>query len=413
MTGGAGGLSSGNGGSLNLNGGAAQGIGVAGNVNIRGGFGGTSGGNVYIDGGIGTTPGSILLASNRGGVGIGQGNNAGDVNASGARLLVSTGAATSTGQIIRGVASQTAALFDIQNSSSTSMFTVSNIGAVTMKNSSNSTSALLVQQSGNTPNNVLRVDTTNGRVAVGNFATSYAPAYTLDVYASGAADGTAVASFRNAGATNCTVTPGGTGFACSSDARLKTNVLDLTDATDIVSKLQGVSFNWASDPSGQAQIGFIGQDLQKLIPSAVSEDANGYLVANYSTIVPYLVEALKNQQSQLTNLTGTSLTTTILQTLSDAHAITLTGDLTVNGNVIVKGRLETNGNNSGTATVPAGQTTWHVGYPQAFTSIPHPTLTAKGALRAYYGVTNETATGFDIELSEPQSIDTEFTWQAL
>jgi hypothetical protein len=48
------------------------------------------------------------------------------------------------------------------------------------------------------------------------------------------ADATTVAQFNNAGATTCTVQPGGTGFACSSDARLKTNVLTIENATEVI-----------------------------------------------------------------------------------------------------------------------------------------------------------------------------------
>ena len=402
----AGASTSSTGGALNLYGGGGF---LGGSVVIASGNG-VGSGNVSIDAGTGSVSnGNVLIGNNttsQVGIGYNVGNIIGTTNA---RLTVSSGLAISTAMVIRNVSGQTADTFDIQNSAGTNMFSVSSTGAVNFKNSVDSTSAFRVTTAGSTPNNVMVVDTLNSRVAIGNLAAGYNPTETLSVFNNTAAS--TVATFRN-GAT-CNVIPGGTGFSCTSDGRLKTNVLNLNDSTNIVNQLQGVSFNWTFAPDGQTQVGFIAQDLQKLIPSAVSMSEDGYLTANYSTIVPYLVEAFKQQQTQLNTISNTVTSIDVLKTLADAKAVTLSGDLTVNGNVVIKGLLETGGNNSGSVTVPAGQTTFHVTYPKAFSGVPHPTLTARGAIKTYYGVTNETNTGFDIEISDVQTSDVEFDWQAL
>ena len=463
----AGASTSSTGGALNLYGGYGF---LGGNVTIASGNG-IGSGNVFIDAGTGSVSnGNVLIGNNISslvGIGYNVGNIIGTTNA---RLTVSSGLAISTAMVIRNVSGQTADTFDIQNSAGTNMFSVSSTGAVNFKNSADSTSAFRVTTAGSTPNNVMVVDTLNSRVAIGNLAagattitgatangttsvsfttttntfivgqyvtisgispsqfncslcqitavsaTSFTATFASTVTGTYSSGGVAqynptVATFRNG--TTCNVIPGGTGFSCPSDGRLKTNVLNLNDSTNIVNQLQGVSFNWTFAPDGQTQVGFIAQDLQKLIPSAVSMAEDGYLTANYSTIVPYLVEAFKQQQTQLNTISNTVTSIDVLKTLADAKAVTLTGDLTVNGNVVIKGLLETGGNNSGSVTVPAGQTTFHVTYPKAFSGVPHPTLTARGAIKTYYGVTNEANTGFDIEISDVQTSDVEFDWQAL
>lgn len=84
-----------------------------------------------------------------------------------------------------------------------------------------------------------------------------------------------------------------------SDANFKTNVAPLTDSAEVVKALQGVSFDW-KDGSGSSY-GFIAQEVQKIIPHAVSENDNK-LGVNYSAIVPFLVETIKTQEDRIARL---------------------------------------------------------------------------------------------------------------
>lgn len=105
------------------------------------------------------------------------------------------------------------------------------------------------------------------------------------------------------------------GYSTSSDARLKRDIRPLGDALGIVRKLEGVRYNWRTPeersvgkalvlPVGQPQIGFIAQDLEKVVPEAVvapsGEDAV-YSVKE-SALIPVLVEAIKEQQKQIDEL---------------------------------------------------------------------------------------------------------------
>jgi hypothetical protein len=57
-------------------------------------------------------------------------------------------------------------------------------------------------------------------------------------------------------------------FLYTSDERLKENVQVLSDALEKVKQLNGVSFNWKSN--GQAGIGVIAQNVEKVFPELVS-----------------------------------------------------------------------------------------------------------------------------------------------
>lgn len=92
--------------------------------------------------------------------------------------------------------------------------------------------------------------------------------------------------------------------AMPSDRTLKDNIKPLLTPLEVVLKLNGVSFNWKSD--GKASTGFIAQDVEELIPSAIDRikmiDGTSILTIKYDEIIPYLVEAIKEQQIEINNL---------------------------------------------------------------------------------------------------------------
>lgn len=92
-------------------------------------------------------------------------------------------------------------------------------------------------------------------------------------------------------------------FFYSSDERLKDNVAKVESALDVVSKLQGVSYTWKED--GKQDIGFIAQEVQKVIPEAVVEHSDVYedqLTVNAAPIIAYLVEAIKELKAEVESL---------------------------------------------------------------------------------------------------------------
>ena len=93
-----------------------------------------------------------------------------------------------------------------------------------------------------------------------------------------------------------------------SDARYKKNIFTLTEALDKILLLRGVSYEWRREEnpainfnSGR-QVGFIAQEVEKVLPEAVTKDENGSYRLAYSAVVPLLVEAVKQQQQTITKL---------------------------------------------------------------------------------------------------------------
>jgi hypothetical protein len=93
----------------------------------------------------------------------------------------------------------------------------------------------------------------------------------------------------------------------SSDRRLKKNVQPITNALDKVQALKGVTFDWKNEVKGKDQLGFIAQDFEKVLPSMVTEvdsfdDDKKIKTINYGSTVALLVEAIKDQQTEINNL---------------------------------------------------------------------------------------------------------------
>lgn len=89
-------------------------------------------------------------------------------------------------------------------------------------------------------------------------------------------------------------------FQSLSDQSLKTNVLPITDASAIIEQLQGVGYDWV-DGSGGAQFGFIAQEVEQVIPAIVGFTGE-FKTVNYSGVIPFLVEAFKQQTAVISAL---------------------------------------------------------------------------------------------------------------
>ena len=109
----------------------------------------------------------------------------------------------------------------------------------------------------------------------------------------------------------------------ASDKRLKENRKPISNAVEKVLKLKGITYDWIdniSEVTGtewnhtEKQAGLIAQDVQKVLPEAVSiapfdKDGEGksvsgkdYLTIDYARVVPLLVNAIKEQQVQIEEL---------------------------------------------------------------------------------------------------------------
>ncbi|MEA9357686.1 tail fiber domain-containing protein [Bacteriovorax sp. PP10] len=128
----------------------------------------------------------------------------------------------------------------------------------------------------------------SGNVGIGTTA----PSTLLHVKTTTA--GATVATFES-GTGSCTIVPN-SGMSCSSDIRLKENFEEIINGLDKVLNLRGVTFQWKerSLEDDSRHMGFIAQEVEKVAPELVTNDARGYKRVNYANFVAVLTEAVKD-----------------------------------------------------------------------------------------------------------------------
>lgn len=88
-----------------------------------------------------------------------------------------------------------------------------------------------------------------------------------------------------------------------SDARLKTNISTIPSALDKITALRGVSYNWRDAKiSRSTQLGFVAQEVEKVLPELVAKDKKGMRSVSYTGVIPVLVQAMKEQQKEIDSL---------------------------------------------------------------------------------------------------------------
>jgi hypothetical protein len=158
-------------------------------------------------------------------------------------------------------------------------------------------------QSDELKTDALMIKTNSGNITFSNHATSTNPmifsppvqlsssltvATTLGV--SGTSSFTGAISANSISATTVTA---------SSDKRLKKDFKDFSNPLDKILKLKGLNYKFRTDEfkdrnlPDNLQSGLIAQDTEKQLPEVISKDKDGFYSINYTAIVPYLIEALK------------------------------------------------------------------------------------------------------------------------
>ena len=94
----------------------------------------------------------------------------------------------------------------------------------------------------------------------------------------------------------------------SSDQRLKDKVIKIDTALDKVDSLSGYQFEWNKHIEdfrvGTIDYGVIAQELEKVLPHAVDINNRGYKTVNYNSLIPLLIEAVKELSSRVKELEG-------------------------------------------------------------------------------------------------------------
>jgi hypothetical protein len=128
--------------------------------------------------------------------------------------------------------------------------------------------------------------------------------------------------YRGIGSNSGKIVGSGTGvlYQTTSDRRLKTNIISVENALDIISKIQPRKYQYKANLETK-EYGFIAQELQLVYPQAVSGNPNGNvetdpMMVDYSRLTPiltagikelnqkvkYLIEKNKKQEQELKKL---------------------------------------------------------------------------------------------------------------
>lgn len=98
-----------------------------------------------------------------------------------------------------------------------------------------------------------------------------------------------------------------------SDSTLKTNIRPLVNSHELVNQLKSYYFDYKPGFNGDFdpehtqfyanQIGFIAQEVQEILPQLVMRESDtGHLAVNYVSIIPLLVEYVKEQDLRIQQL---------------------------------------------------------------------------------------------------------------
>ena len=110
------------------------------------------------------------------------------------------------------------------------------------------------------------------------------------------------ASTTNQGQIDASGAVNASSFNSTSALKYKENIRDLTDALDIIDKLNPVVFDW-KDGRRKNDAGFIADHVAPIIPNIVQRGDDGEINSmSYDKLTPYLLAAIKEQQMIIDNL---------------------------------------------------------------------------------------------------------------
>ena len=114
--------------------------------------------------------------------------------------------------------------------------------------------------------------------------------------------GVAIPTFRLHLSTDSAAKPTSSGWTISSDQRLKKNIRPIESALDKLMDLRGVTYQWR-DPASQGDMagtytGMIAQDVEKVFPEWIRDDANGFKTLTVIGFEGIVVEALRQLRAE-------------------------------------------------------------------------------------------------------------------
>lgn len=132
-----------------------------------------------------------------------------------------------------------------------------------------------------------------------------------------------------------------------SDQRWKKDLVEIENAVDKLSQVNGYYYKWQNPLDTSKNIGFIAQQVQQVFPEIVQEDVNGYLSLDYAKMTPVLVQAIQELNAKIDakspSLEVQDLVDSFQSEKVTFESLTLTGDGVVKGDLSVEGDLVVDG----------------------------------------------------------------------
>lgn len=88
-------------------------------------------------------------------------------------------------------------------------------------------------------------------------------------------------------------------YGGSSDATLKTNIVDATPKLDDLMNIKVRNFEWIGDETHTKCLGVIAQEVEEVFPGLVKTEADGTKTVKHSVFVPILMKALQELNEKL------------------------------------------------------------------------------------------------------------------
>lgn len=86
----------------------------------------------------------------------------------------------------------------------------------------------------------------------------------------------------------------------NSDATLKAEIKPLQSALNKIDQINGYNYFWKDSTRDQSiQAGVLAQETEAIMPELVTTDVDGIKSVNYIGLIPYLIEAIKEQQKEI------------------------------------------------------------------------------------------------------------------
>ncbi|EKE37765.1 hypothetical protein ENUP19_0307G0004 [Entamoeba nuttalli] len=118
------------------------------------------------------------------------------------------------------------------------------------------------------------------------------------------------------------------GYFVRSDERTKCHIRPLSDCLESISQLVGKQYRYKNSP--QLRLGFVAQEVKEVLPDLVhTDEITGTLSVDVLGVIPFLVESLKQLNSEITMLDGAN--DTQFKCLQDrvVEALNLADDLKI------------------------------------------------------------------------------------